>query len=428
MADATLSCPHCKREIKLTESLAAPLIEKAREQFTKAAQEREAKVAEREAALVAEKTRLQQQRALLEEEIADRVKRERKTIVAEEAKKARESLSHDLATKDEELASLKTLLETRTTKLAEAQKAQATLIEKQRELDEAKREVALSVQKGISTGLAAEREKARKETEERLKLTLAERDEKIAAMTRQIDELRHKAEQGSEQLHGEVQEIDLETTLKLKFEDDDFVAVAKGQRGGDIVQHVRGSQGTSLGKILWEAKRTKRFSHPWLAKLKEDQRVEKAEVAILVTHALPDDVESFDMIDGVWVTHPRFALPVALALRQSLLDLAKARLATEGHQTKQELVYEYLTSLQFRQRIEAIVEAYRDMREDLDKERRALMNHWSKREKQLDRMLGATTGMFGDLQGIVGRSLKEIDGLSVKRLAAAGSTVGLSSP
>lgn len=424
MAEATLTCPHCKKEIKLTESLAAPLIEKAREQFNKAAQEREAKVAEREAALAAEKAKLQQQRALLDEEVAERLKRERKTIVAEEAKKARESVSLDLVAKEEELARLNKALEARTAKLAEAQKAQAALIEKQRELDEAKREVELTVQKGISAGLASERDKARRETEERLKLTLLERDEKIAAMTRQIDELKQKAEQGSEQLHGEVQELDLETMLKLKFEDDDFVAVAKGQRGGDIVQHVRASQTTLAGKILWEAKRTKRFSHLWLAKLKEDQRAEKAEIAILVTHALPDGVEIFELIEGVWVTHPRFALPVALTLRQSLLDVAAARLTAQGQQTKKDLVYEYLTSPQFRQRIEAIVEAYNDMRADLDKERRALMSHWSKREKQLERMLYATTGMFGDLQGIVGRSLKEIDGLAVKRLAA-GSTVGM---
>lgn len=243
-------------------------------------------------------------------------------------------------------------------------------------------------------------------------------------MSRQIDELKQKAEQGSQQTQGEVQELDLEASLGDSFPDDEIAAVGIGQRGCDIVQHVVGPHGKPVGKILWESKRTKRFSQGWLAKLRDDQRMEKADIAILVTQALPHGVETFDQIDGVWVAHPRVALPVAMALRQQVLGIAAARQTTKGQQSKMALVYEYLTGPQFRQRIEAVVEAYKEMRADLDRERTALTKHWARREQQLDRMFYATSSMCGDLEGIAGRSLKEIDGLGLKQLAVASRTDG----
>jgi hypothetical protein len=151
--------------------------------------------------------------------------------------------------------------------------------------------------------------------------------------------------------------------------------------------------------------------------LREDQRTAKAEIAVIVSHTLPKGVETFEMVDGVWVTHPRAALPVATILRQSLLELALARQASEGQQTKTEMIYQYLTGPRFRQRIEAIVEAFSTMQEDLDKERKAIMKQWAKREEQIERVMGATVGMYGDLQGIAGKSLQEIEGLELDALS-----------
>jgi hypothetical protein len=155
-----------------------------------------------------------------------------------------------------------------------------------------------------------------------------------------------------------------------------------------------------------------------LTKLREDQRTAKAEIAIIVSQILPKGVENFEMVEGVWVTHPRVALPVALILRQSLLELALARQSTEGQQTKTEMVYQYLTGSRFRQRVEAIVEAFSTMQEDLDKERKVIMKQWAKRQEQIERVMGATVGMYGDLQGIAGKSLQEIEGLELKALGA----------
>ena len=188
-----------------------------------------------------------------------------------------------------------------------------------------------------------------------------------------------------------------------------------------MVQRVVGAGGQPSGTILWESKRTKNWSDSWLVKLREDQRTAKAEIAVIVSQVLPKGVETFEMVDGIWVTHPRAALPVAAILRQSLLEIAMVRQASDGQQTKTEMVYQYLTGPRFRQRVEAIVEAFSTMQEDLDKERNAIMKQWAKREEQIERVMGATVGMYGDLQGIAGKSLQEIKGLELPALDAPAS-------
>ena len=358
----------------------------------------------------------------LDEQVANQVekqlKNDRARIVAEESKKAKLAAATDLEQKTRELADLQDVLNQRDKKLAEAQKAQADLIRKQRELDDAKRELDLTVEKRVQATLMTAREQAKKEAEESLKLKVAEKDQTIAFMQQKIEELKRRAEQGSQQLQGEVQELELENLLRAKFPFDAIEPVPKGEYGGDVVQRVVGTGGQLSGTILWEAKRTKNWSDAWLVKLREDQRTAKAEIAVIVSHVLPKGVETFEMVEGIWVTHPRAALPVAAILRQSLLEIAMIRQASEGQQTKTEMIYQYLTGPRFRQRVEAIVEAFSTMQEDLDKERKAIMKQWAKREEQIERVMGATVGMYGDLQGIAGKSLQEIEGLELRALTS----------
>jgi len=236
-------------------------------------------------------------------------------------------------------------------------------------------------------------------------------------MQRQIEELKRKAEQGSQQLQGEVLELELENLLRSKFPFDQIEPVPKGEFGGDAVHRVTSPVGQRCGTMLWESKRTKNWTAGWLPKLREDQRAAKADVAILVSVVLPEGVESFDLVDGVWVTSPRTAIPVAIALRQTLIDLHCARQSSEGQQTKMELVYQYLTGPRFRHRVEAIVEKFADMQEDLDKERRMMTKQWAKREEQIRCVIESTAGMYGDLQGIAGKSIQEIEGLEIRALA-----------
>jgi hypothetical protein len=420
ITEPTITCPNCKTVIRLTESLAAPLIAATRQQYEQQLLQKDEEVAKREQS-VREKEKLvaQAKRTLdeqINEQVAEQLKAERARVVAEEAKKAKLASAAELETKVRELTELQEVLKVRDEKLAEAQNAQAELIKKQRELDDAKRELELTVEKRVQDGLTEVRQLAKREAEEGLKLKVMEKDQTIASMQQKIEELKQKAEQGSQQLQGEVQELELENLLRAKFPFDIIEPVPKGEFGGDALQRVISQGGQPCGTILWESKRTKHWSDGWLTKLREDQRTAKAEISVLVSQVLPKGVETFDVVDGVWVTSPRVALPVAAMLRHTLLQVSTARQVSEGQQTKTEMVYQYLTGPRFRHRVEAIVEAFSSMQQDLDKERKAIMRQWAKREEQIDRVMGATVGMYGDLQGIAGKSLQEIDGLELQAL------------
>jgi hypothetical protein len=416
MTDPTIICPNCMAEIKLTESLAAPLIESTRHEFEKRLAQKDLEIAKRESSLHEREEALSKAKEAIDDQVAEKLRKERGIIAAEEAKKARLVLATDLDQKTKEIIDLQDVLKQRDEKLAEAQKAQADLLRKQRELDDAKRELDLTVEKRVQEGLAATRDQAKKEAEESLSLKVKEKEQTIAAMQKQIEELKRKAEQGSQQLQGEVQELELEALLSTKFPLDTIQPIPKGEHGGDVLHFIIGPLGQTCGTILWESKRTKNWSDAWLTKLRDDQRSAKAELAVIVSQTLPKGVETFDLIDGVWVTHPRAVLPVAVTLRHTLIEIASSRQASEGQQTKMEMVYQYLTGPRFRQRVQAIVEAFSSMQEDLDKEKKAIIKQWAKREEQIDRVMQATVGMYGDLQGIAGKTLQEIAGLELRAL------------
>lgn len=411
MAEPTIICPQCKTEIKLTESLAAPLIESVKRDYEQRLSQKDADMTQREQALADRAQSLEKAKATLDQQVAQKLQQERVRIAAEEQQRAKLALGNDLDQRAKEISTLQEVLKQRDIKLGEAQKAQAELIHKQRELEDAKRELDLTIAKRVQADLSVERDKARKEAEEELKLKVMEKNQTITAMQRQIEDLKRRAEQGSQQLQGEVQEMELEALLAAKFPRDTIQPVPKGEFGGDVLQRVMGPLNQSCGTILWECKRTKNWSDGWLPKLREDQRTAKAEIAVIVSQALPKDVETFGFVDGVWIADPKVALPVALSLRQTLIEVASARQAAEGQQTKMEMVYGYLTGPRFRQRIQAIVEAFSSMREDLDREKKAITRQWAKREEQIDRVMNATVGMYGDLQGIAGKTLQEIEGL-----------------
>ena len=417
MTEPTITCPNCKTEIRLTESLAAPLIAATRKQFEQQLAQKDGEIAQREQNIREREKQIAEAKRNLDEQVADQVaaqlKEERARVIAEESRKAKLASAAELERRARELAELQEVLKVRNEKLAEAQQAQAELIKKQRELDDAKRELELTVEKRVQAGLEETRLKARQEAEDGLKLKVMEKEQTINAMQKQIEELKRKAEQGSQQLQGEVLELELENLLGARFPSDLIEPVPKGEYGGDILQRVHNPSGQRCGTIIWESKRTKNWSDSWLAKLREDQRAAKAEIAIIVSHALPREVETFALIDNIWVIHPKAILPVAMMLRHTLVEITSARQSTEGQQTKMELVYQYLTGPRFRQRVEGIVEAFSTMQEDLDKEKKAITKQWAKRETQIERVMQSTVGMYGDLQGIAGKTLQEIGGLDI---------------
>lgn len=399
MAEPTITCPNCKTEIRLTESLATPLIEQIKHDYEK---------------LLADQV-LKAQEAV-DKEVAEKLKSETAKIEAEATQKAKEVLGMELEGKGKEIVHLQEVLKQYGNKLKQAYDEQAKLAQKELELKDEKAKLQLSVQKQVQEQLAKKYAEAKKEAEDELNLKVEEKQKTITDMQKQIDELKHKAEQGSQQLQGEVQELALEAMLAARFPTDVIAPVPKGEHGGDVVQRVVGPLGQACGAILWESKNTKNWSNNWLTKLKHDQREAKVAIAVIVSRALPKEVESFDYVDGVWVAHPTVAIPVALSLRQSLIEVAAARQAADGQQTKMDLVYKYLTGTRFRQRVQAIVEAFSSMQEDLAREKKLITKQWAKREQEIGHAIEATAGMYGDLQGIAGKNLQEIEGLSLPAL------------
>ncbi len=228
------------------------------------------------------------------------------------------------------------------------------------------------------------------------------------------DELKRKLEQGSQQTQGEVFELQLEELLRSAFPADHIEPVPKGMNGADLVQRVLNRSGQLCGTIVWESKRTKNWSDGWLQKLKDDQRVLRAEIAVLVSEVMPKDCNNFMQLSGVWVSHISCAVSLAAVMRQYLLHLASTRAIAVGTAEKMEVLYRYVSSTEFRQRVEAVAETLIAMQKDLQEEKRVAERIWAKRDKQIERVIANTSGIYGDLQGLIGTSLQDIPVLIVR--------------
>jgi hypothetical protein len=401
----TIVCPKCQFEIEVTEVLATQLRAKMQAEFADALRAKEGEFSARETKLAEQQKRLLQQKEGIDEEVKSRLEKQREALCKELMQKAKEDVAVDLKSTQSELTEIRG-------KLAQAQTQQLDLLKQKRELEGQKAALELDVARRVDAEIAKTREAVRKEVMDERQLKEAEKDKQISDMLRQIEELKRKAEQGSQQLQGEVQEIDLEESLRRAFPLDDVAAVSKGAFGADVRHLVRDRMLGDCGAILWESKRTKNWNGDWLAKLRDDQRAAKAQVAILVSDQLPAGVQSFALVDGIWVTNRACALNLATALRSGLVQVSAARRALEGQQGKMEILYNYLSSDQFKQRLEGIIEPFMTLREQLETEKRSAQTSWAKREKQLDRALASTCGLYGDLGGIIGHSLPNIEQLN----------------
>jgi hypothetical protein len=432
MSDVKIECPHCHKSFKLNETLAAPLVEETRRKFQQEFEEKEETLEERRQAFAeeqkaAEKARkdvekerasLAKQKEQLDEQVAEQVEEQRVTIEREAAKKAKQKYDEKLAERDEEKAELQEQIKEKETKLAEARKAEVEFRKKQRELDDKMKAAEVEVEKRVNDALAPEREKAKKDAEEQQRLKMAEKDKIIEDQKLKLAEAQQRLEQGSQQLQGEVQELDIERRLREAFPRDTIEPVPKGLHGGDALHRVLAMQGHCCGTILWESKRTRNWQGAWCDKLKQDQRAAKADLAIIVTQTMPQGLDSFAEMEGVWVTTPVLAMSLGAALRLCIVECSSARRAADGQNDKMAILYQYLTGPEFRRRIEALKDAFVTMQDDLSSERRVITKQWEKRQKQIDRVMVSTVGMYGDLQAIAGTTLQEIEGLELRALEA----------
>ncbi len=392
MTDQSITCPHCGKKILLTEALTHPIEEKLRNDFES---ENKRKEREHEAAIEA-----------IKKEHAQELAGERAALEKAAKKRAEEALAKDMKDLRSELSEKAKLLD-------EAQKQELALRKKQRELEDRERSLALELERKLDTERAKIREDALAKAAEEHHLREREKDKQLEDMRRQIEDLKRKAEQGSQQSQGEVQELALEEILSSSFRFDEIEPVAKGVRGADAFQRVRSSSGKIHGSILWESKRTKAWSDAWIQKLKDDMREAKADFGVIVSAVLPKGIHHIGQYEGIWVTDFASLVGLATALRAGIAQLAQAQNAMAGKGEKMELIYQYLSGSEFRHRIEAIVEAFVAMKGDLDSEKRAMERTWAKREKQIERVIHNTSGMYGDLQGLIGTQLAPIASLEM---------------
>jgi hypothetical protein len=231
------------------------------------------------------------------------------------------------------------------------------------------------------------------------------------------DELRRRMEQGSQQAQGEALELTLEAELAFRFPTDRVEPIANGAYGADILHTIITADGRNCGSITWETKNAQSWNSKWLEKLRMDVISSKSEFGVLVSTALPEGVKYFDQIDGMYVCSLSVWFAVATMLRQQIINLAFARASAEGRDQKMDVVYRYLTGPEFRERVNAIIQTFVGMQDQLHQEKRALMKHWGRREKQIQGVLNGLSGMYGDLQGIIGTaSLPEIETLEITDL------------
>lgn len=474
MDTSIITCPQCQASIPLTAAIEQPITDRLRAKFEADANKREAEVKKREQALAIQAEGLQKARESVQQQVEEKIAAERKQIASEQAKKATEAVAIELRDLREQVAErnkkladaqraqldlckaraeleehkagfelekmrlieaerekiraeakktiaesfssemrlLKEELESKDKRLSAAQEAELELRKRQIEFEQQKKAFDLELQRH-GDGV---REQTAKEKDDEFRLKEAEANKKFADLNRQIDELKRKAEQGSQQSQGEVLELDLESALKRCFPVDEVSPVPKGIHGGDVLQHVRCESGQPCGTIIWESKRTKSWSDGWLAKLKDDKLQAKAQLAVLVSSAMPRDVPTFECRENVWITPPIFSVPLAAALRITLIETAAAKRAIDGRQDKMSVMYDYVAGPQFKGRISAIVDAFVNMRNDLEQEKRAMNRSWAKREKQIERVLVNASGLHGDLAGIIGKSLPEIETLQLAAL------------
>ena len=387
MSQDSIKCPKCGTAIPLSEALSHDIEERARQKY--------------ESQLAQDKTQLEARLKTQEKDFEAKLAQEKKNLEKKIKEQAEETVRA-------EVLELKDEVEASRGKLKQAQENELTLRKRQRELEEKEKTLELDVARKIDEERKKVEQTAFSRFQEEHKLKDAEKDKRLTDALEKVEDLKRKMEQGSQQTQGEVLELEFEELFKREFPFDVIEPVSKGVKGGDILQTVQTQTGRVCGKILWETKRTKNWSESWTQKLKDDQRDAKADLAVLVSETLPAGFHHFRQLNGVWVTDIPSAFSLALALRVVLVQVATAKEIESSRDDKKDLIFRYVTGPEFRNRVTAIIEGFRSMKEELDAEKRAIQRIWEKREKQIERIISNTAGLYGDLEGLAGPALPQI--------------------
>lgn len=356
-------------------------------------------------------------------EISDALKHQIKEQVLEGQKEERENWEKEIQIRLEKKIKEEFEFEKKNAvnELLEAKERNKQLQEQLLELNKTMRDLRdqnerkeLENEKKLNEQIEKIKEEATKTASEKARLKELELEKKLTDTQKALEDAQRKSQQGSQQLQGEVMELDLEQKLKSTFVFDEFCPIPKGIEGADIWQKVKNKHGQIAGSIVWEIKRTKAFSQGWLAKLREDARKINASICILVTEVMPDGVKHFERQSGVWICSQEYAVLLANVLRDSLLQVAIAKSAASHKDDKLQEIYDYIVSEAFRHKMEAHFESVQSLKDDLDIEKRSTERMWKKREIQIQRLDKSMSQMFGELQGIAGPALPSIKNLTLE--------------
>ncbi|MEN6575863.1 MAG: DUF2130 domain-containing protein [Phycisphaerales bacterium] len=411
-----ITCPNCQTQFEITEVISSQLRASVLAEVEAEMGPVRQRLKQQQDELAQRQRELQKQIESVDEQVKAKLAQERPAIERVIRERAKEERDLELRDKAAAIAELQA-------KVQQANQKELAFLKKERELQDRVEAVELEVTRRTHEQLQKVREQALKELDEQHRLKLMENEQKVQTLLRQIEDLKRKAEQGSQQAQGEVLELALEELLKQLFPTDSIEPVPKGVRGADVIQRVFDDSGTDCGLILWESKRTRHWSKEWLPKLRDDLRMVGASRSIIVSEQLPEHIRHFGQVDGVWVANWACVHPVATMLREGLIGVAKSRRALDGQHSKMEFVYNYLIGQEFYNRVSGVVEAFVTMRQELEAEKRVLNTCWKKREKQLERVLLSTSGLYGDLQGIIGSTLPAIQGMSLAVLETDGKAL-----
>lgn len=375
----TIKCPHCGKKFPLDQAMTHEIKEHLEVETRKKLDD--------------EKKRLN-----------DEARSWRENQMTKLKEKAKEEMALQLKDKSNELEELRN-------QKKELQEQTLELNKLIREIKQENDKQRIEMEKKLTTSQEKIREEEKRKSEDEYKLKILEKDKKISDAMKMVEEYKRKLEQGSQQSQGEVMEEELKKILSLEFPYDQISDVPKGIRGADLVQSVKNNAGKECGTILWESKRTKTWTEGWIYKLKQDQREIKAELAIIVTQVMPQGIKNFGLKDGIWVVDYQTVLGAAIALRNNLIEVSSVRLANRGKEQKKEILWNYLTSIEFKQRVEAIYESYTNLQDELQTEKDWFTKKWAREEKSISLVKDNLLGMHGDLEGIVGKTLPELEQL-----------------
>jgi hypothetical protein len=407
-----IKCPNCGHEFDVENVIAADLEQKYKQQYQKELQKSLGSIEQEKKKLQENQLRFEETKKRENEIFAQKMQQERQKIETDLKEQITKSTAADF---ENQLRMLENNNKDNEEKLKEARKKELEFLQKEQELKNKEAEIEITLQKKLQQERESLSEQIRKQEVEKNSLREAEFQMKMKSLEIELeaqkklaDEMTRRAEQGSMQRQGEVQELLLEDILKENFPFDVIEEVGKGVEGADCIQVIRNNSGVVCGRIIYESKRTKAWSNSWIDKLKTDMRNSGCDVAILVSQVFPKDMEKFGEKDGVWLCNFNDVGSVANLLRSGIIKIYDANKGQENKGEKMHMLYDFLTSNEFRGQMEAIVEGFMAMKQSIMKERIQMEKLWKEREKQLEKVLLSTSGMYGSIKGIAGASVVDI--------------------